>query len=115
MTLQELNNRALEIRKQYEVFEKQRWGRTWTTSDLALGFMGDLGDFVKLAQAKEGIRPPVDDLDNKLERELADCMWCVFVLANKYDIDVEKMFMNAMDKLEAWISENSLPGKNGSA
>jgi NTP pyrophosphatase (non-canonical NTP hydrolase) len=53
--------------------------------------MGDVGDLAKLVQAKEGIRE-IANVDEKLAHELADCLWCVLVLANKYHIDLEGAF-----------------------
>lgn len=107
MTIDEAKKRALEIRKRYAKSEKSWWGREWTAQDLALGFAGDLGDLVQLIQAKEGIRPPVEDLDAKLEHELADCFWCVLVLANEYNIDIEKTFIGTMDDLEKRLKQST--------
>ncbi len=112
MTIQELSARALAIRAQFESFEQQKWGRTWTTNDIALGFMGDLGDLVKLMQAKEGIRPAIKNIDEQLKHELADCLWCIFVLANKYDVDIEKTFLKTMDDLEKWIATKQVAPEN---
>lgn len=103
MTISDAKKRALEIRKHYAELEKARSGKEWSAQDLALGFAGDLGDLVKLIQAKGGIRPPVEDLDAKLEHELADCLWCVLVLANEYNIDIESAFVSTMDNLEQEI------------
>lgn len=106
MTISELSTRALEIRKQLSELEKKRWGREWKTEDIALGLAGDVGDLVKLIQSKEGIRPPHADIDARLAHELADCMWCLFVIANKYGLDIERAFLGSMDELEAWIQRN---------
>jgi NTP pyrophosphatase (non-canonical NTP hydrolase) len=109
MTVDELSQRALEIRTKFAAFEQEKWGREWTTQDLTMGFMGDLGDLVKLMQAKDGIRPAEDNIDEKIAHELSDCLWCIFVIANKYNIDISTVFTKAMDDLEQWIQVN---GKN---
>ena len=106
MTINDLSARAIEIRKQFAELEKNRWGKEWKVEDIALGLAGDVGDLAKLVQTKEGIRPPVDDIDAQLAHELADCMWCLFVIANKYGLDMEKTFMGTMDELEDWIARN---------
>lgn len=106
MTINELSARALEIRKQFAELERKRWGREWKTEDIALGLAGDVGDLVKLIQSKEGIRPAHADIDARLAHELADCMWCLFVIANKYGLDIERAFLGSMDELEAWIQRN---------
>ena len=108
MTVNDLSVRALAIRKQFVELEKNRWGREWKVEDIALGLAGDVGDLVKLIQSKQGIRPALEDIDARLAHELADCMWCLFVIANEYGLDVEKAFMGAMAELEAWIARNRL-------
>ena len=67
------------------------------------GFVGDVGDLVKLVMAKEGIRE-VENVDDKLKHELADCLWSILVIASNYGIDIEKSFMETMDELEKRIS-----------
>ena len=54
---------------------------------------------MKLVMAKEGLRP-AKDLDAALAHELADCLWCVLVLADAYDIDLGSAFDRTMAGLE---------------
>lgn len=100
MSLDKLTNRALEIHNKYSEFNQARIGRPWTRSELAQGFIGDVGDLMKLVMAKEGIREIVD-VDNKLSHELSDCLWSILVLADAYKINLEESFENTMDELEA--------------
>ncbi|MFC6712740.1 MazG nucleotide pyrophosphohydrolase domain-containing protein [Branchiibius cervicis] len=95
----EMHERALQVRRMYAEWETTRYGREWTAEELALGFVGDVGDLVKLVQGKAGVRPR-EDLDEALAHELADCLWCVMVLAEKYDIDLERAFADVMAGLE---------------
>jgi NTP pyrophosphatase (non-canonical NTP hydrolase) len=95
--------RALTIRQKYDQLEQARYGRAWTDEELALGFVGDVGDLVKLVQAKNGIRA-IPDVDTKLSHELADCLWSVIVLADAYHIDLESAFFQTMDELEAHLN-----------
>ena len=44
MEFQTILDRAIEIRKQYEAKEKQLYGSAWTREEIALGFVGDVGD-----------------------------------------------------------------------
>ncbi|MEM7127050.1 MAG: MazG nucleotide pyrophosphohydrolase domain-containing protein [Chloroflexota bacterium] len=103
MEFAQLTQRANEIRQQYAAMEKQRYGRTWTDEEIALGFVGDVGDLVKLVQAMNGVRD-IPDVWDKLQHELADCLWSVLTLAREYEIDLEKAFLQTMDELEANIS-----------
>lgn len=102
METKDLIQRALEIRTKYAALEKQKLGREWSRAELAQGFVGDVGDLMKLVMAKEGLREK-ENVDELLEHELADCLWSVLVIANEYDVDIEKAFMKTMDELEARI------------
>lgn len=66
------------------------------------GFVGDVGDLSKIIMAKHGLRD-MEDVDEKLAHELSDCLWCILVLAHKYDINLSKEFMKTMDVLDARI------------
>ena len=99
MEFQTIINRALEIRKQYEAKEKQLYGSAWTSEEIALGFVGDVGDLAKLIVAENGKRN-IPDSKAKLEHELADCLWSVIVLAHQHGVDLEEAFVNTMNELE---------------
>lgn len=99
MEFSRLSERALEIRKHYEAFEEKQFGRSWTLEEISLGFMGDVGDLAKLILAHEGVRA-IPDAREKLEHELADCLWSLMVIANKCEIDLENAFTSTMDDLE---------------
>jgi NTP pyrophosphatase (non-canonical NTP hydrolase) len=99
MEFQQLAQRAMEIRQQYAEYETKRYGRAWTREEIVLGFVGDVGDLTKLVVAQEGVRD-ISDSDAKLAHELSDCLWSVLVLAQMYDIDLERAFVETMDQLE---------------
>lgn len=99
MDFQTIIERARVIRRKYAQLEKVNYGREWTGEELVLGFMGDVGDLAKFIQAKEGIRGPAD-VDDALAHELSDCLWSVIVLADEYNIDLEKSFAKTMDELD---------------
>ena len=104
MDFQQLAKRAAEIRQQYAAFERKRYGREWTDEEIALGFVGDVGDLVKLVQAKNGIRE-IPNIDEKLAHELADCLWSLLTLADAYDIDLEQAFLQTADDLEQHLKK----------
>jgi len=99
MEFQHIIQRAKEIRKSYASFEKNKYGSSWTNEELALGFVGDVGDLAKLVVAENGKRD-IPNSKEKLAHELADCLWSVIVLADAHGIDIEKAFLNTMDDLE---------------
>jgi NTP pyrophosphatase (non-canonical NTP hydrolase) len=102
MDFQKLTDRAISIRKLYEEKERELYGSPWTNEEIALGFVGDVGDLAKLVVAENGKRN-IPDSRNKLEHELADCLWSVIVLANVHGIDLETALLKTMDDLENQI------------
>lgn len=103
MEFQEIINRALEIRRKYALMEEKRYGSSWTGEELGLGFVGDVGDLAKLIVAMEGKRA-IPDAEAKLSHELADCLWSVIILADTYQVDLEKTFLQTMLDLDRHIS-----------
>ncbi|MFN3515139.1 MAG: MazG nucleotide pyrophosphohydrolase domain-containing protein [Phenylobacterium sp.] len=108
MDLAALSNRAWALRELYARLETQRYGRPWSRQEVALGFLGDVGDLMKLIQAKEGVRH-IPDADASLAHELADCLWSVLVLARLYGVDLEAAFLNTLDELEAGVGARLNP------
>lgn len=103
MEFQEMRQRAMEIRQQYAALERAKFGRSWSGEEIAMGFVGDVGDLMKLVMAHNGIRD-IPDANEKLAHELADCLWAVFVLSETYGVDLEKVFLSTMDDLETYIA-----------
>jgi NTP pyrophosphatase (non-canonical NTP hydrolase) len=103
MEFQALLQRAIEIRRQYVKLEQTRYGRSWRSQEVALGFVGDVGDLVKLVMAGSGMRD-IPDARQKLEHELVDCLWSILVLADAHGIDLERAFMRTMAELERHIA-----------
>ena len=102
MEFQDLIRRATEVRAQYAALERARYGRAWTTEELMLGFLGDVGDLAKLVVAHGGVRE-IPDASAKLAHELADCLWSILVLSQRLDVDLEDAFFETMDDLERHI------------
>ena len=102
MHLEDLIAKARSIRSLYEDYERENYGREWSTAELALGLMGDLGDLAKLIQAHLGVRGTLSaqELEEKLSHELADCLWSILVLADKMQINLSDAFVATMDELE---------------
>lgn len=103
MNFGDLEKSALQLNELYEQLEIKRWGRVWTTTELALGFVGDVGDLAKLIQANAGIRD-IDDCKAKLGHELSDCLWSILVLANKCGIDLQAEYARNTRELVEYVS-----------
>jgi len=103
MGFQEISLKAITVHKLYEEFEARQYGAPWTSEEIALGFVGDIGDLAKLVMAESGCRT-IHDSKMKLAHELSDCLWSVLVLANLHNIDLEKAFLETMNDLERQLS-----------
>ena len=105
MEFRDLIQRGLAIREGLKAYELDQTGASWSNEELALGFVGDVGDLAKLVMAANG-RRIIPDAEQKLAHELADCLWSVIVLANVHGIDLEQAFLHTMDDLEQWVAEH---------
>lgn len=97
--IQELQRRAQSIREKYDDLNAKDGHTKWSGVDYAAGFVGDVGDLVKLVMAKDGKRRG-NDVDDKLRHELGDCMWSLLVISSHYNIDIAQAFNATMDQLE---------------
>ncbi len=102
MELKKATASARELRELYAALETRRHGRSWNVEEIALGFVGDVGDLAKLVQAAAGMRS-VPDLGPKLAHELADCLWSVLVLADQLGVDLESAFAATMTELKGYV------------
>lgn len=98
MNIDEAMERARSLRRKYEVLETRRYGRPWTIEEIALGFVGDVGDLAKLIQASAGVRE-FAGAEGALAHELADCLWSILILADKLDVDIEQAFRSTIEDL----------------
>jgi NTP pyrophosphatase (non-canonical NTP hydrolase) len=103
MKFNDLEKSALQLNELYEQLEIKRWGRIWSTEELALGFVGDVGDLAKLIQANAGVRD-IDDHKAKLGHELSDCLWSIIVLAHKCGIDLQAEFARNTREISGYVS-----------
>lgn len=103
MEFRALVQRAMQVRQQYAELERKRYGRAWTRDQVLQGFVGDVGDLVKLAMACDGLRH-IPDAEDRLAHELADCLWSVLVLSELYGVDLEEAYLRTMDELERHIA-----------
>ncbi|MBC7366007.1 MAG: nucleotide pyrophosphohydrolase [Undibacterium sp.] len=98
-SLPQLTARARRVRDLYTAQALAAGARPWGSAELAQGFVGDVGDLMKLIMAKEGLRS-AKDLDAALAHELADCLWSVLLLPDAYGVKLEPAFLTTMQHLE---------------
>ncbi|MDF6021300.1 hypothetical protein [Streptomyces sp. JH34] len=97
--LVEADDRALKVRAQYEQIEQRVLGRTWTLPELALGFTNDAAYVGRLVLAAERTWDIDGDVDAELRHKLAECLWWVFVLADRLDVDMPEAYEATMDRI----------------
>ena len=102
--VKDLAKRALSIKQQYDQLNVADGHKKWDGVDYLAGFVGDVGNLSKLVMAKEGRRRG-EDVESKLSHELGDCLWSLLVLADYFDIDIEKAFNGTMDELEERLKD----------
>lgn len=106
MKLESMQSRAIEIADLYDRANVAAGRGTWTTGDLALGFAGDVGDLAKLVMAVDG-RREIADARDRLGHELADCLWSVLVLSDRYGFDLGAEFTRMTDELDTQLRGES--------
>lgn len=104
MEFQKIINRAMDLRRQYEIKETELYGSPYTSKEIAQSFAGDVNNLVKLILAEHGERE-IANSKEKLEAQLAHSLWSVIVLSKMHNVDLATAFMSAMDRLENHLLE----------
>lgn len=98
MKFTELQRKAVEIKEKYHELELKKYGKKWTREQCVSGLVVDVGELVELSMMKSGIKDG-NDVNKKMAHELADCLYAIFVIANKYNVDLEKSFLELVNHL----------------
>ena len=104
MEFEKIIHRALDLRRQYETRETHLYGAPSTDLEVAQGFAGDVNNLIRLIEAEGGKRSIANSRE-KLEAQLAHCLWSVIVLADIHHVDLATAFTEAMDRLENHLLE----------
>jgi len=107
--LVDADDKALKVRARYEQIEQRVLGRTWTLPELAVGFTNDAAYVGRLVLAAERTWGIDGDVDAELRHKLAECLWWVFVLADRLDVDMPEAYEATMDRIDAGL-ERTLSG-----
>ncbi len=95
--------KATRLAALFDQLNEANGQKAWSGLDLALGFVGDVGDLVKQVQVAENVRTYPGGRE-ALEHELADCLWSVLMLADRYGVDLEAAFEKTTTQLEARVT-----------
>ncbi|GGP13933.1 hypothetical protein LDL08_20525 [Nonomuraea glycinis] len=96
---------ALRVRALYEQLEQRLLDRTWTLPELAVGFTNDAAYVGRLVLAAERTWDIDGDVDAELRHKLAECMWWIFVLADKLDVDLPEAYEATMSGISAGLRQ----------
>lgn len=109
MELAQLTERAMEVHANFASAAQAKNRAPWSREQVMQGFVGDVGDLMKLVMAKSGVRH-ADDIDARLAHELADCLWSILTLARLYDVDLEQAFLFTMNGIKEKLAAQT-PGQ----
>ncbi len=91
MELSELTELGNIIDQEY-IRSGQEKGYNSRTPLIYAGFlMTDFGELVEQIMAKEKFRDG-QDVDKKIEHELADCLWAILMIAKHLNVDLETAY-----------------------
>lgn len=99
LSLKEVKERSLEIRKSYHKLERAHHGVEWTMGEDALAFLTDAGLVGRHTMSKEG-RWPKENTNTELEHKLGECIWWITILAERADINIIEAVDNFLTKTE---------------
>ncbi len=99
MDFKEILKRNRQVMQLYIDSDNRRLGHEWHRGEYAKALAADVGALIKYTMAKDGLRE-VENIDQKLKHEIGDVLSCLMFVADKYDIDIEKAYLETMDELE---------------
>ncbi|MBB4904565.1 nucleoside triphosphate pyrophosphohydrolase family protein [Actinophytocola algeriensis] len=98
--------RARQVRGLYEQLERHLLGRTWTLPELAVGFTNDAAHVGRLVLAAERTWDIDGDVNAELRHKLAECLWWVFVLADRLGVDLPEAYASTMDRIRGGLEQS---------
>lgn len=101
-TFEEISEKALNIKKEYSKIEP----RKWEIDQAFMGLVKDVGDLSELLMINGGYRDRKGkNTKEQIEHELSDVLYCLCILANRLEIDLEESFFKNMNSLEEKLSK----------
>lgn len=108
MEFGELVKKTRKLKQAYAVLNRTEGYKTWGLQEHLQAFVGDVGDLQKLVLAKRGFSFSEKDTDQKLARELSDCLWAIITIADELEIDIEEQYLLTLENLENKISDRKV-------
>jgi NTP pyrophosphatase (non-canonical NTP hydrolase) len=101
MNLDDATTRARDVRALYTRLEVLHHGKEWSPAEMVVGLNQDIGDLGRLVMAAGGRWDHGDDVAGALGYELAECLWWILALADRFDVDITTAFTSFVDEREA--------------
>lgn len=92
--------RSMHIRRLYQQLEERNHNGAWTTEEDMLAFTTDIGALGRLVISAEGRWVYNGEVKQELSAKLAECLWWIFVLSGRLNVNIAEAFILFLDKLE---------------
>lgn len=102
MTFAEMQNMYRDVVKRFNKIELQDWRAEGAMTELSKQ-VGELAKQVMIKEKYYALQGEVTDVDEKLGNEMADVIAQVMRLADYYQIDLEKAFVEARKDEENYL------------
>lgn len=106
MDLHDATARARGVRALYADLERRHHGEEWSPAEMVIGLNQDVGDLGRLVMAASGrwAHGTDVDVDERLGYELAECLWWILSLADRFDLDIDAAFTRFVDERTARLT-----------
>ena len=91
---------ARGVRALYARLESEHHGQEWSSAEMVVGLNQDVGDLGRLVMAASGRWGHGTGERAELGYELAECLWWIFALADRFDVDIGRAFTEFIDERE---------------
>lgn len=107
MTFAEMEEMYKNVVKRFNKIELQEWKAEGAMIELSKQ-VGELAKQVMVKERYYALEGDVDDVDERLGNEMADVIAQVMRLADHYEIDLEKAFINAREDEDRYLKSRGV-------
>lgn len=100
MDFHDATAQSREVRALYARLETEHHGHEWSPAEMVVGLNQDVGDLGRLVMAASGRWAHGSGERAELGYELAECLWWIFALADRFDIDMSAAFSGFIGERE---------------
>lgn len=107
MTFAEMEEMYKNVVKRFHKIELQEWKAEGAMIELSKQ-VGELAKQVMVKERYYALEGDVDDVDERLGNEMADVIAQVMRLADHYEIDLERAFINAREDEDRYLKSRGV-------